>query len=229
MTVPAETVQAMRAMYEDGATLAEVGVAFDRSGHTVRYLLNSRGVVIRKRGSYGKMKRDTARDAEIAAMYEGGATMQAVATAHGISVERVRQLLLRNGIKGRDRWPIPVADDKAKAMQLMYEAGATLGEVSDEHGLSKSVVKRTFSRLGVVIRKSGRRVGHTYPPKRGDIIVSPDELSRMHRRYVEADLPLAQVASENGMCAMTLRRKFLQAGYRTRAVGKHTRKRKGVA
>lgn len=227
MTVPAETVQAMQAMYEAGATLAEVGVAFGRTGSAIGHLLNSRGVVLRKPGTSGKMKRDTARDAEIAAMYEGGASMRAVATAHGISVERVRQLLLRNGIKGRDV-AHQVADDKAEAMQLMYEAGATLGEVSDEHGLSVGVVKRMLRRLGVVLRKPGRRVGHTYAPKSSDIIVSPDELSRMHRRYVEADLSLAQVASENGMSTMTLRRKFLKAGYRIRAPGKYTRKRMGV-
>jgi hypothetical protein len=92
------------------------------------------------------------RDCEIARAYTGGQSTPAIAAAYGLSPERVRQLLVEQGVRSR-HYGVAVTAARNKAMVAARRAGQPIEELATRHGLAVGTTKEII-RLG---RQPGRR------------------------------------------------------------------------
>ena len=88
---------------------------------------------------------------DMAAMYEAGATGVQIAAAYDVSLGVVyRRLRLAGACMRKPGPPRGLRNlERARAMAEMYEAGATLKEVGERHGVSSQRVHQVMQRLGV--------------------------------------------------------------------------------
>ncbi len=91
-------------LYQAGYTAKQVGDVLRIASSTVLRILKRRGVPRRRRGpTRVTAKAPSARAMQIAALYQGGKTLQATGAVFGITRERVRQILGEIGIPSRRR------------------------------------------------------------------------------------------------------------------------------
>ena len=144
----------MHAVYQDGATLEEVGKRYGITRERVRQLFKKAGLKTRSRQETLELKRR--RDptvAEMYALYEQGATLKEVGPQFGRSAERVGELFEKAGLKRRSR------ERPVQEMHTLYKDGATLDEVGERFGISGSQVCHLFKKAGLKTRGRGERGG----------------------------------------------------------------------
>lgn len=121
--------------------------------------------------TFERNKRLTATDRDtvakqLAADYNGGASLQDLADRMGTSAGRVRGLLLEAGVTLRARGGAtrkPNADrdaarsDQASRVAAGYADGKTLDELGQEHGVSASTARGLVLRGGGTLRARGGR------------------------------------------------------------------------
>jgi Mor family transcriptional regulator len=86
------------AAYEAGATVEELAERHDCSVTTIRSVLGDAGVALRARGPRSPLE---GREAELAADYEGGATVRGLAARYGANQRTIRKVLADRGVAMR--------------------------------------------------------------------------------------------------------------------------------
>ena len=98
-------VEEMYALYQQGATLEDVGEQYGISGSRVGQHFKAAGLNVRSRGGFAARNRISGPTQRVADMYtlylQQGATLEAVGEAYGITRERVRQLFNKAGLPTR--------------------------------------------------------------------------------------------------------------------------------
>ena len=101
------------------------------------------------------MRRNPEREAAILSMYRDDKTLQVIGDAHGISRERVRQIVRQAGEPVR-RIGKGLRIDAARTAEL-YLSGKTLTECGAELQCSAHLVMESLNRQGIKRRKQGTR------------------------------------------------------------------------
>jgi lambda repressor-like predicted transcriptional regulator len=147
---------AVATAYRDGASTTALAARFDVSVSTICRVLERAGVDRRPRGP--RVTGVPGREAEVAAAYRAGATIQEIADRNGCSTTPNNDALARAGITrrrpGRRRRQLDGAEPTIAAA---YAAGATLAELGHEHGVSAKVIADVLEQQGVSRRQPGRR------------------------------------------------------------------------
>jgi transposase-like protein len=98
-------------------------------------------------------------EAEVAAAYRAGATIEVLAERHGCSTESIRSVLHDASVGLRARGPrSPLAGAEADVVAA-YEAGATLRELAERFGANARTIRKVLLDRGVPMRGPGRRPG----------------------------------------------------------------------
>ena len=107
---------------------------------------------------------------KIVQLYEEGATVQSLAKTLGVSLEMIRTLLLKRGVKLRGRGGQPSAEpselvaDPGEVARL-YRAGHAIKEVAAAMGCTAWQVRTVLLKLGVKLRgRAGNRGDDFRPP-----------------------------------------------------------------
>jgi DNA-binding CsgD family transcriptional regulator len=153
----------------NGATLQAIGEQFGLGRGSVRTILKRAGVPPGRRGLLPG-SHNPERDARIAEMRRGGATVQEIGEQYGLHDARVYQILHHAGI--RCRLPGPPrsatrvahsAERDARIVELRRD-GMALAAISKQFGLSGSGVRRILKQNGVISRR------HAYVERNARII-----------------------------------------------------------
>lgn len=136
--IDADAAKEMGAMYLGGASVLDIAAVFNKQPATVRRHLVESGIQIRRPGPRGKQL-ISRRNAEIVQAYTSGKTLLEVAGEHGITRERVRQILVRAGVRERHRG-VEERDARHAAMATAYINGATIEDLARAFGLSLGTV-----------------------------------------------------------------------------------------
>lgn len=156
---------------------------------------------------------DTVRAARMSVQYLDGMTMEQIGKAHGVSRERVRQILERHGTRRRAPSEQPrhrlghvFNRERAEQMSARYLAGETMAQVGEAFGCSSSTVRNALIELGTPRRSSGQQV------------YSQEQAEQMSARYLAGET-CKQVADAFGVATMTVHRALVVVGTprRTRA------------
>jgi transposase len=198
----------MRALYERGATLREVGEEFGISGERVGQLFRGAGLRTRSTGETRALEREP-RAREMYELYGQGMTLGEVGEKFGISASGVRHLFEIEGLPldsraradASKREQKRVRESRAAQMYELYERGATVAEVGEKFGVSPSRVGQLFQETG----RETRPQGLVYP------------VEEMHELY-EQGATLAEVGEDFGMSAKRVFAIFKAAGLGTRSV-----------
>lgn len=153
--VPDEEVAAM---YLSGMSLYDLGVHFGRAHTWARNVLKRVGVPIRKRGSgskfpRGHIKEASARTKEMIELWNLGKTLEQIGHNYGITRERVRQLLIREGIDTTNR---PLTPEQKRFVQE-YVNGRSLTEVAARAKSNPDTVRGWLRKEGVPVRPSRKQ------------------------------------------------------------------------
>jgi len=104
------------------------------------------------------MRLDRESEELIASRYCAGHTLAQVAADVGVSVKRVRKVLLAQDVtirhRGVDRLPLPIED-----MVEWYRAGESLAQIAERCSTSSSTVHQRLAERGVEMRRRGPNVG----------------------------------------------------------------------
>lgn len=95
-----------------------------------------------------KQKQRAIRDRSIVAAYKGGQTLRQIAMHHGISFERVRQILAREGVEMRQQrttLPESLRDEIAR----LGKRGLMVAHIAQRLGVSNSAVAAALDARGV--------------------------------------------------------------------------------
>jgi transposase-like protein len=141
--------------YLEGATITVLAERFDVSASTICRVLDRAGVPRRPRGQ--RVSGVRGREAEVAAAFLAGTTVQELADRFGCSTKPINDALDRAGVTrgaGPRRRRLAGHEHEIAAA---YTAGATLAELGDEHGVSPKVIADVLERQGVSRRQPGRR------------------------------------------------------------------------
>lgn len=158
-TAPPEAVEEYRA----GGRIDRVAKKFHISPCVLRRSCLAAGVPIRKQGTptdAAVRSRFQARCDEFRRRYLAGETLQAIAADHGITRERVRQVLSKAGVPSlgyRDehkRKPHPLTEAERRAASL-YERGVAPSIIARETGLTPSQINNARERLGIPAKPMG--------------------------------------------------------------------------
>jgi hypothetical protein len=100
-----------------------------------------------------------------------------------------------------------------REMYALYQSGATLSEVGQKFGLSKTTVRNRFRRLGLAVRSNSEaHTGRTQPDVDRRILA-------LHRQYTEG-ASLDAVAAEHGLSAAYLQKAFVARGLEIRPIAR---------
>jgi AraC-like DNA-binding protein len=153
---------------------------------------------------------------EMYALYESGASLLAVCREFGVSERRLRALFREMGLEirssGASRALRGSLIHQAQLLRMheLYESGASLGEVGEKFGVSKSHVGGLFRAAGLQTRPRGvSRALRTAARRRG-------MAREMHRLY-DSGATIEEVAKRFKVSAKTVRRSFRGAGLQTRS------------
>ena len=151
MSTPSQTAQMVR-MYEQGASLSQVGAAFGMDLNAARYILKKAGVTFRPRG--GIVRYDAATRAEAVRLYPGMDTPE-IAVRLGVAQSTIWEWLHAAGVdmsrQGRTATQAaappqrPTPWQVAKAAELedmatMRESGASLAQIAQEYDVTPQAV-----------------------------------------------------------------------------------------
>jgi hypothetical protein len=96
--------------------------------------------------------------------YDAGATLRTIGARHNVHAAWVHQLLREAGVKFRppgSRLAVAITAEDVAEFGRRYEAGASLQEIADGHGVSLATVRRRLAAAGVPIRPPGGRQNFT--------------------------------------------------------------------
>ena len=158
----------MRAQYDSGLTAGQIAAEHGVDRTTVTRYLRWTGLTILRRGPRNP-KRGVAepeRAAEFRRRYEGGETLQQIADDHGLTRERVRQILRKIGVPSLGhrpehcQQPYPLTDAEVEAAKL-YDAGTPPRELMARFSLTYSQIIGAVRRMGFEVK--GVRHWNTLP------------------------------------------------------------------
>jgi hypothetical protein len=151
------TVAKMYKLYEQGATLKEVGEQFGRSESSVSACFKRAGLQTREKVGPGAQTRPRRSPAdgypvqEMYRVYQRGLTMDEVSRQFGISKPLVSILFKAAGLNVRSVGG-QRAEHPVQGMYELYEQGATLTEVGEEFGITRERVRQIFNEAGMKTR-----------------------------------------------------------------------------
>lgn len=96
-------------------------------------------------------------EAELAAAYEAGATVEVLAARHGCSTTTVREVLSTEGVALRPPGPRSPLDGRETEVASAYEAGATVRDLAERFGANQRTIRKVLAEQGVVMRRPGRK------------------------------------------------------------------------
>jgi DNA-binding CsgD family transcriptional regulator len=109
-----------------------------------------------KRGR--KPGRHQARDQAMVARLEAGATLRSLGVEHGITPERVRQIVRRLGYSGGRASPRWTSDADKRLVELV-RTGLSASLIAENLSVTKNAVIGRATRLGLTLRAEKRRPG----------------------------------------------------------------------
>ena len=106
----------------------------------------------------------TERNAAVVDGYRAGKTLAELAREHSVSRSMIAKILRRTGVERRRRGPRPGAHaDRDAQIVALYRNGATLSQVGERYGISKTGVRWILMRDGVTLAPMGPRPTRTPP------------------------------------------------------------------
>ena len=163
----------------------------------------------------------------IVADYRNGVSVKLLAGRHRVPERMVQALLRQHGqlppgpakVRARRSYSIPVGIDPDR-VAADYQAGATLVEIGDEHGVSAHTIARVLTSAGVKRRGPGRPPG-TFTKRDGTL--QPAAHIRLEPLAAElaaeyaAGRTLREIAEHHGTYVAAVRRVLADTGVKLRA------------
>lgn len=185
-TTPEET-QAFVGAYQGGESGTSIARRMGASHGRVMAALREAGVPIRR----GGRERSTTPEQEAAMVraYQEGATLAEAGAAAGATYFQARRALMRAGVERRHpggatgRRQVP--DEKVLAIAEDYEAGLSLAQVAERHGLSTTLVIRLLRSVGTQTRPQGA-------PSRGRQLAATAKKAARDAAKAEQDAAMAE-------------------------------------
>lgn len=140
-------IDAVRKCAESGMTKKETAASIGLSAPTVQLIAKDNGFRF-KNGRYASSGGGflVARNQEIAARFDAGETLEAIATDHGITRERVRQIVTRMGCKPRRE---AYGDLRAEIADAARVEWLTTAELVNRFGVSAATVLSAVALAGI--------------------------------------------------------------------------------
>lgn len=98
-------------------------------------------------------------EAELAAAYDAGETVEMLAVRYGCSTTTVREVLAAEGVGLRPPGPRSPLVGREAEVATAYEAGATVRELAERFGANQRTIRKVLAGEGVAMRPPGRRAG----------------------------------------------------------------------
>lgn len=125
-------------LLRDGRTVKEIAEQLNLSPHTVRR--RARELGIKPHRTYTIKPAIIERDRTLCRIFqEGKHTLEEMGQMFNLTRERVRQVLVRNGISDRYKWTIRNSG-KLDRLKELYEQGETFEDIAKTLGVSVSVI-----------------------------------------------------------------------------------------
>lgn len=140
--------------YESGLSLVEVAAMAECAVRTARSMLVAHGVKIRKKGP--PTLGPDARLEKILEMRDCGASGEEIGAALGITRERVRQIILKAGLKAEFA-PRPYTVEQKNALDS-YASGKSLRLCAAQFGVQTTTFKQHLIKNGIPIRPSAKKM-----------------------------------------------------------------------
>jgi DeoR/GlpR family transcriptional regulator of sugar metabolism len=96
-------------------------------------------------------------EADLAAAYEAGATVQELAASIGCSVTTVRDVLADAGVALRARGPRSPLEGQEASLAAAYLGGATVRDLVERFGANQRTIRKVLAEQGVEMRRPGRK------------------------------------------------------------------------
>ncbi len=206
---PAAVVEEIARLWAAGETVSAIAAKTGVSLHIIRDRLRRAGALEYAWREQQRHVRDVLerRGAELAAAYEAGATLRALAVGAGIYDVTLRKYLVSQGIGIRDRRRRAREIPEARAPELIaaYEAGATFTALGAAVGVSREAVRLFLVSKGVTISHLRMR-SPTIPAARAPELIAA----------YEAGASIKALAAEAGVSRPTLRKFLVAKGVRLR-------------
>lgn len=132
----------VRILATAGKSAVEIAELAGVAVQTVRRYCKESGVLL-KRPVVLKSKAAVNRDKALCDLFKTGKTLEQVGQAFGITRERVRQVLVKNGITERYLWTFKNSGNRDEAM-ILYAAGEPLESLAALFGKSASSIITSF-------------------------------------------------------------------------------------
>ncbi len=194
----------MAEAYLSGLPLIEVAKTFESSAATVRAALKRCGVSARPSGR-PKGTKDNSEDPRalpFADLYRSGKTLQEIGDQHGLTRERVRQILVMSGNDPKTiERPAPPMPERYQQAIAAYLAGDSLNIAANIAGVGDNAFRNILNRAGHKVRQ----------PKRKFNAAKVEHCAQLY----SAGLPVEEIASTLGLgSAPTVYRLLAHAGVR---------------
>lgn len=135
------------------------------------------------------------RTVEATRLYESGASINAVATAIGLSYSGARHLLISHGVPLRSGGNYLLdADSKSEIVEL-YESGESMRQIAAAYGITGQSVRSILERRGVGLRPKGRAQRRV--PGRKPLMSEQQDL-QFAELYAQ-DIPIPKIAEQLGI------------------------------
>ncbi len=134
------------------------------------------------------IKKVSARDQRVIDSYSAGASMEEVAKAHGITRQRISQIMKRHGVpipRHRRGRRAPESETVQRHVNALFKFG-TAEKAGDALGVSSDTIRRAY-----------RRWSSNQPPNQSRSIEAISELFRSHGALYMSELSSSLKASEN--------------------------------
>lgn len=150
-------------MYQDGATLRAIGIAYNTSVSNIQYYLEQSKATPRPRNysamgkKWTKFNDDVAK--QIRQQYEDGSTVEGLANLYSTSGSTISRTIRRVGGTIRTTsYRTKSFDEKtAKEMRKAYEEGGTIYTLAATYGSTPGTISRTLKSVGTEIRDVNTR------------------------------------------------------------------------
>jgi DNA invertase Pin-like site-specific DNA recombinase len=135
-------------LYQNGQTAEQVAGALQVTVGEVRRVINKHGI---SRGRGRQKQAAGERHFQIAEAYRSGKTMATIGREHGITRERVRQLLAKAQEPSRPAGA-PHASERAQTAVELFRQGNSCAAVASVVGVSRKTVAKWLRASGLILR-----------------------------------------------------------------------------